>query len=192
MFHAQVHGVAPTKLAHLHQAAIAAALGYAVQKVFGRNCPASRRRLPEAPGGVHAHLHGQMLSSRACRLWGSTMPVVPRIERPPTMPRLGLKVLLPPAPAPLGQHRPGSGRPPCVVRLAPVTSCSCWAIIRRGTGVDGRRAHRLVQAGLCHPAHPFAAVHPDRPPGPCTARPPLPGAGGSRQSRRPPSFSTAQ
>ena len=30
-----------------------------------------------------------------------------------------------------------------------------------GHPVDGRRAHRLVQAGLCHPAHPFSAVHPD-------------------------------
>ena len=33
-----------------------------------------------------------MVSSNACSLIGSTMPVVPRMEMPPSMPRRGLKV----------------------------------------------------------------------------------------------------
>ena len=33
-----------------------------------------------------------MVSTRACSLIGSTMPVVPRMEMPPSMPRRGLKV----------------------------------------------------------------------------------------------------
>ena len=33
-----------------------------------------------------------MVSSSACSLIGSTMPLVPRMEIPPSMPRRGLKV----------------------------------------------------------------------------------------------------
>lgn len=62
---------------------------------------------------------------------GSTMPLVPRMEMPPTMPSIGLKVrraMRSPSTQPIARSKPG---------LAPPASTSSTAmrIIWRGTGL---------------------------------------------------------
>ena len=71
-----------------------------------------------------------MVSTSACSLIGSTIPVVPKIEMPPSMPNRGLKVFfasVSPSGAEITTYRPP------VYPSRPQTSSTVSWIIRRGT-----------------------------------------------------------
>ena len=134
-------------------------------------CPESTRRLrsaarsPMFPGTSTGACtpHAAATSSAHCNdavsagaLNGLTMPVVPMMESPPSMPRRGLKV------------RAASSRPPGIEMVIfnprPVTSrTDCW-IIRRGAGLIAGSPGASARPGLVTVPTPSPAANRTSPP----------------------------
>ncbi len=88
-----------------------------------------------------------MVSTSACTLFGSTIPVVPRIDIPPWMPSCGLKVFLASA-SPSGTNTVSKKVRPHSLRQA-----LCLRLLQNHPPrdrIDRRCANRLFQPWLCH------------------------------------------
>ena len=87
--------------------------------------------------------------------YGTTIPVVPRIDKPPTMPSRPLSVLAASA-SPPGMEISISASP--LLPVAPATSAMASRIIARGTGLMAGSPGANGQAGAGHRADAFAGA----------------------------------
>ena len=114
---------------------------------LGADVARHQHRGADAAGGRHVERALQGVVQRP-RQYGRTIPVVPRIDRPPSIPSRGLKV------------RRATSRPPgmAISTRTPrgVTSPHGGGDHPPRDGIDGRLAGRDLQPRLGHRAHAFA------------------------------------